>query len=174
MQYASGEWQPMETTEAFWLSLRVSLSLLGASILVALRSEFTQLLRWLRRRFFKTVKVDERLSARLTAASDQIVETFNALRQRLDEDERMIELGGKLGYRKERKALRDFEASTKYSVFISHVRSKVNFLRENDDPALRLPPAWTTQRAIAANSAGVLYYVLLSSRRKLKSSLPRS
>ena len=167
MQYASGEWQPMETTEAFWLSLRVSLSLLGASILVALRSEFTQFLRWLRRRFFNTVKVDERLSARLTAASDQIVETFNALRQRLDEDERMIELGGKLGYRKERKALRDFEASTKYSVFISHVRSKANFLRENDDPALRLPPAVTAQRAIAANSVGVLYYVLLSSRRKL-------
>lgn len=167
MQYASGEWQPMETTEAFWLSLRVSLSLLGASILVALRSEFTQLLRWLRRRFFNNVKVDERLSARLTAASDQIVETFNALRQRLDEDERMIELGGKLGYRKERKALRDFEASTKYSVFISHVRSKANFLRENDDPALRLPPAYTAERAIAANSVGVLYYVLLSSRRKL-------
>ena len=35
MQYSSGEWQPMETTEAFWLSLRVSLSLLGASILVS-------------------------------------------------------------------------------------------------------------------------------------------
>ena len=161
----------METTEAFWLSLRVSLSLLGASILVALRSEFTQFLRWLRRRFFNTVKVDERLSvevtARLTAASDQILKTFTELKQRLDEDERMIELGGKLGYRKERKALRDFEASTKYSVFISHVRSKVNFLRENDDPALRLPPAVTAQRAIAANSVGVLYYVLLSSRRKL-------
>ena len=171
MQYASGEWQPMETNEAFWLSLRVSLSLLGASILVALRSEFTQFLRWLRRRFFNTVKVDERLSvevnARLTAASDQILKTFTELKQRLDEDERMIELGGKLGYRKERKALRDFEASTKYSVFISHVRSKANFLRENDDPALRLPPAYTAERAIAANSVGVLYYVLLSSRRKL-------
>ena len=47
------------------------------------------------------------------------------------------------------------------------MRSKVNFLRENDDPALRLPPAVTAQRAIAANSVGVLYYVLLSSRRKL-------
>ena len=174
MEYSSGEWQPMETTEAFWLSLRVSLSLLGASILVALRSEFTHVLRWLCGcawcRCFRTVGVN----ARLTAASDQILKTYTGIRQRLDDDKRMIELGGKLGYRKERKALRDFEASTKYSVFISHVRSKVNFLRENDDPALRLPPAWTTQRAIAANSAGVLYYVLLSSRRKLKSSLPRS
>ena len=47
------------------------------------------------------------------------------------------------------------------------MRSKANFLRENDDPALRLPPAVTAQRAIAANSVGVLYYVLLSSRRKL-------
>ena len=47
------------------------------------------------------------------------------------------------------------------------MRSKVNFLRENDDPALRLPPAYTAERAIAANSVGVLYYVLLSSRRKL-------
>ena len=167
MQYASGEWQPMETTEAFSLSLRVSLSLLGASILVALRSPFLHFLRWLCSCAWcgcvRTVEVN----ARLTAASDQILKTFTALRQRLDEFERMIELGDKLGYRKERKALRDFEASTKYSVFISHVRSKANFLRENDDPALRLPPAVTAQRAIAANSVGVLYYVLLSSRRKL-------
>ena len=37
----------METTEAFWLSLRVSLSLLGASILVALRSPVLLFLRWL-------------------------------------------------------------------------------------------------------------------------------
>ena len=167
MQYASGEWQPMETNEAFWLSLRVSLSLLGASILVALRSPVLHFLRWLCSRAWCGCVRTKEVNARLTAASDQILKTFTALRQRLDEFERMIELGGKLGYRKERKALRDFEASTKYSVFISHVRSKANFLRENDDPALRLPPAVTAQRAIAANSVGVLYYVLLSSRRKL-------
>ena len=167
MQYASGEWQPMETNEAFWLSLRVSLSLLGASILVALRSPVLHFLRWLCSRAWCGCVRTKEVNARLTAASDQILKTFTALRQRLDEFERMIELGGKLGYRKERKALRDFEASTKYSVFISHVRSKVNFLRENDDPALRLPPAYTAERAIAANSVGVLYYVLLSSRRKL-------
>ena len=167
MQYASGEWQPMETNEAFWLSLRVSLSLLGASILVALRSPVLHFLRWLCSRAWCGCVRTKEVNARLTAASDQILKTFTALRQRLDEFERMIELGGKLGYRKERKALRDFEASTKYSVFISHVRSKANFLRENDDPALRLPPAYTAERAIAANSVGVLYYVLLSSRRKL-------
>ena len=157
----------METNEAFWLSLRVSLSLLGASILVALRSPVLHFLRWLCSRAWCGCVRTKEVNARLTAASDQILKTFTALRQRLDEFERMIELGGKLGYRKERKALRDFEASTKYSVFISHVRSKANFLRENDDPALRLPPAVTAQRAIAANSVGVLYYVLLSSRRKL-------
>ena len=167
MQYASGEWQPMETNEAFWLSLRVSLSLLGASVLVALRSPFLHFLRWLCSRVWCGCVRTKEVNARLTAASDQILKTFTALRQRLDEFERMIELGDKLDYRKERKALRDFEASTKYSVFISHVRSKANFLRENDDPALRLPPAVTAQRAIAANSVGVLYYVLLSSRRKL-------
>ena len=45
MEYTSGEWQPMETTEAFWLSLRVSLSLLGASILVALSARRSATLR---------------------------------------------------------------------------------------------------------------------------------
>ena len=65
MQYASGEWQPMETNEAFWLSLRVSLSLLGASVLVALRSPFLHFLRWLCSRVWcgcvRTKEVNARL-----------------------------------------------------------------------------------------------------------------
>ena len=52
-----------------------------------------------------------------------------------------------------------------YSVFIGHVRSKDNFMRSHRDPLLRLPPAYTAERAVAAHWVGILYYVLLSSGR---------
>ena len=82
---------------------------------------------------------------------------------RLESAEGQRNFGDQLGYRKELEAVRAFRRSTQYSVFIGHVRSKANFIRESGDPALRLPPAYTAERAVVAHTSGVLYYVLLSS-----------
>ena len=74
-------------------------------------------------------------------------------------------MGAQLSYVQELKALRAFRRSTEYSVFIGHVRAKDNFMRPHLDPLLRLPPAYTAERAVAAHWVGILYYVLLSSGR---------
>ena len=95
--------------------------------------------------------------------SPALAQRWQLAKVRLESAEGQRNFGDQLGYRKELEAVRAFRRSTQYSVFIGHVRSKANFMREAGDPALRLPPAYTAERAVVAHTAGVLYYVLLSS-----------
>ena len=67
---------------------------------------------------------------------------------RLESAEGQRNFGDQLGYRKELEAVRAFRRSTQYSVFIGHVRSKANFMREAGDLALRLPPAYTAELSL--------------------------
>ena len=97
------------------------------------------------------------------ATEDSLAQRWQLAKVRLESAEGQRNFGDQLGYRKELEAVRAFRRSTQYSVFIGHVRSKANFIRESGDPALRLPPAYTAERAVVAHTAGVLYYVLLSS-----------
>ena len=97
------------------------------------------------------------------AAEDSLAQRWQLAKVRLESAEGQRNFGDQLGYRKELEAVRAFRRSTQYSVFIGHVRSKANFMREAGDLALRLPPAYTAERAVVAHTSGVLYYVLLSS-----------
>ena len=101
--------------------------------------------------------------ARRAAEEDSLAQRWQLAKVRLESAEGQRNFGDQLGYRKELEAVRAFRRSTQYSVFIGHVRSKANFMREAGDLALRLPPAYTAERAVVAHTSGVLYYVLLSS-----------
>ena len=110
-----------------------------------------------------TEPVHEASGAKARRAAEDSLERWQLAKVRLESAEGQRNFGDQLGYRKELEAVRAFRRSTQYSVFIGHVRSKANFIREAADPALRLPPAYTAERAVVAHTSGVLYYVLLSS-----------
>ena len=110
-----------------------------------------------------TEPVHEASGAKARRAAEDSLERWQLAKVRLESAEGQRNFGDQLGYRKELEAVRAFRRSTQYSVFIGHVRSKANFMREAGDLALRLPPAYTAERAVVAHTSGVLYYVLLSS-----------
>ena len=191
----------------FWLTVRLSASLLGCALLLLLRVPILQGLGWCvgcvtalccRCRRERLPPTERSMSARHPRNSraeasrnsrnsrreastprarrdarktitDQALETFvdrfKRVRERLDKMKIQRNMGDQLSYVQEVKALRAFRRSMEYSVFIGHVRSKDNFMRSHRDPLLRLPPAYTAERAVAAHWVGILYYVLLSSGR---------
>eukprot|EP00966_Prymnesium_polylepis_P156467 3615048-Prymnesium_polylepis.1 len=71
-----------------------------------------------------------------------------------------------LNFKQQFAAIKVFEEQlqqAKVKVFTSHVRTEANFLRDNDDKELVLPPAYPPERAVHTISTVVLYKLLVAS-----------
>ena len=65
--------------------------------------------------------------------------------------------------RAERAVVTNFRASLSKSVFTSHIRYESNFTRGNADPELKVPPVYTTERAIYVLRPSTLLAILVQS-----------